>query len=182
MSRYASDLRTTLGRDEAWRVICDYLRSQGFEQKEERGETVWRKGMGLATIPQFVRAVTADGSVHIEAWVSAVAIVPGVYTGEQDLSGFWGWAIKSALKDRVRKLEALLGDQVVSRVSVPSPVQGAPAAAIPPPPGAPAAPAASQAPAAWSADPAGRHELRYWDGSTWTDHVSDGGETSEDPY
>ncbi|MBE7324536.1 DUF2510 domain-containing protein [Nocardioides sp. Y6] len=26
-------------------------------------------------------------------------------------------------------------------------------------------------PAAWHADPFGRHELRYWDGSRWTEHV-----------
>ncbi|TQK69927.1 AIM24 family protein [Nocardioides sp. SLBN-35] len=29
--------------------------------------------------------------------------------------------------------------------------------------------------AAWHPDPTGRHELRYWDGSQWTDHVSDQG-------
>ena len=36
-------------------------------------------------------------------------------------------------------------------------------------------------PAAWLADPGGRHELRYWDGSAWTPHVSDHGVTSVDP-
>jgi len=36
-------------------------------------------------------------------------------------------------------------------------------------------------PATWAADPSGRHELRYWNGSTWTVHVSDGGAQSEDP-
>ncbi len=36
-------------------------------------------------------------------------------------------------------------------------------------------------PAAWLADPSGRHELRYWDGSRWTSSVSDGGEQTEDP-
>lgn len=29
--------------------------------------------------------------------------------------------------------------------------------------------------AGWYADPAGRHEVRYWDGSQWTDNVSDRG-------
>ncbi len=29
--------------------------------------------------------------------------------------------------------------------------------------------------AAWHPDPTGRHELRYWDGTQWTDHVSDNG-------
>lgn len=36
------------------------------------------------------------------------------------------------------------------------------------------------APAGWLADPAGRHELRYWDGVAWTAHVSDAGTPSED--
>ena len=35
--------------------------------------------------------------------------------------------------------------------------------------------------AQWYADPSGRHELRYWDGTAWTDHVSDQGVTSTDP-
>ena len=36
-------------------------------------------------------------------------------------------------------------------------------------------------PARWAADPMGRHELRYWDGKKWTDHVSTGGAVSADP-
>ncbi len=35
--------------------------------------------------------------------------------------------------------------------------------------------------AAWHPDPTGRHELRYWDGSQWTDHVSDNGVQSTSP-
>jgi hypothetical protein len=33
----------------------------------------------------------------------------------------------------------------------------------------------------WQRDPSGRHEYRYWDGSSWTDDVSDAGMTSVDP-
>jgi len=33
----------------------------------------------------------------------------------------------------------------------------------------------------WYKDPDGRHELRYWDGRAWSDHVRDGSETSDDP-
>ena len=36
-------------------------------------------------------------------------------------------------------------------------------------------------PAGWYADPAGRFELRYWDGTAWTEHVSRGGQQSTDP-
>ncbi len=35
--------------------------------------------------------------------------------------------------------------------------------------------------AAWHPDPTGRHELRYWDGTQWSEHVSDGGVQSTSP-
>jgi hypothetical protein len=45
----------------------------------------------------------------------------------------------------------------------------------PPPPPAPGLLAAPDVPAGWRTDPYVRHELRYWDGSSWTAHVSDVG-------
>ena len=36
-------------------------------------------------------------------------------------------------------------------------------------------------PANWYPDPSGRHELRYWDGSRWTEHVASHGRQSTDP-
>jgi hypothetical protein len=35
--------------------------------------------------------------------------------------------------------------------------------------------------ASWLPDPSGAHELRYWNGSAWTEHVSDQGATGQDP-
>jgi hypothetical protein len=35
-------------------------------------------------------------------------------------------------------------------------------------------------PAGWEPDPSGRHEYRYWDGTSWTDDVADQGVTSVD--
>lgn len=37
-------------------------------------------------------------------------------------------------------------------------------------------------PAGWLADPTGRHQHRYWDGTDWTDDVADQGATSVDPF
>src|SRR3712207_9439468 len=34
--------------------------------------------------------------------------------------------------------------------------------------------------ASWLPDPSGSHELRYWNGSAWTEHVSDQGTTGVD--
>ena len=36
-------------------------------------------------------------------------------------------------------------------------------------------------PASWLPDPVGRHELRYWSGSEWTEHVADAGLQGVDP-
>ncbi len=38
----------------------------------------------------------------------------------------------------------------------------------------------STTPANWHPDPMGRHQLRYWDGVKWTEHVSDNGATAID--
>ena len=39
----------------------------------------------------------------------------------------------------------------------------------------------STTPANWHPDPMGRHQLRYWDGNAWTDHISNNGVTGHDP-
>jgi hypothetical protein len=40
--------------------------------------------------------------------------------------------------------------------------------------------AVSSEPPGWYADPARKHELRYWDGLRWTEHVSSSGIASVD--
>jgi uncharacterized RDD family membrane protein YckC len=39
----------------------------------------------------------------------------------------------------------------------------------------------SDNPARWAPDPLSRHQYRYWDGSQWTEHVSDDGVVATDP-
>lgn len=41
--------------------------------------------------------------------------------------------------------------------------------------------AAHAVPAGWHPDPVRRYEMRYWNGRTWTSHVSNRGETLTDP-
>ncbi|MFN8036723.1 MAG: DUF2510 domain-containing protein [Acidimicrobiia bacterium] len=43
------------------------------------------------------------------------------------------------------------------------------------------APPAGVSPARWAADPSGRHQYRWWDGSRWTEHVADDGRPGVDP-
>ena len=51
--------------------------------------------------------------------------------------------------------------------------------AVPQAPSAPAPSAAVQA-GSWHPDPTGRHELRYFDGAQWTEHVSSAGVAGTD--
>jgi putative membrane protein len=48
------------------------------------------------------------------------------------------------------------------------------------PEGGATVPVDSGVPPGWFPDPAGRHEMRYWDGTQWTAHVSDHGVTALD--
>jgi Protein of unknown function (DUF2510) len=97
-------------------------------------------------------------------------------------------AITAALSS-VPGYEVVSGGVAVPGVAMPAaapaaPVPPAAAAAPPPPPppasSTPAPPPPSNKKADWNPDPTGRHELRYWDGNTWTQHVSDQGKTATD--
>jgi len=157
MSRYVRDLPTALSADQAAAASTTYLTAEGFVPKDERGEQVWRKGMGALTAPQFFKVAAADNMVHIEAWMAGMALLPGIYMGEMDpTTGAWGWAVKAVQKKRIQTLEGIL-------------TQGAPGMA--------AQPVAAVAPG-WYPDPHARHELRYWDGSAWTNDVCDAGQVS----
>ena len=169
MSRYANTFRTSLTPAEAQEAVNRYLQGEGFNYLQERGEMVWRKGVGALANPQFLKVeVGADGTVHLEAWTAGVSLIPGVYGGEMDpMHGVFGAGPKMALKPRIRELEKLLGASGPG-TSIESP-------------NAPQQPTAQQPAANWFPDPTGKHERRYWDGTTWTAHVADAGATSEDP-
>jgi Protein of unknown function (DUF2510) len=66
-------------------------------------------------------------------------------------------------------LLALRGQSLLpAPVRTPAPPTAAPTAAAPGGPG-------------WGADPFGRHQWRYWDGTRWTEQVADGATQSTDP-
>ncbi|MDO8879551.1 MAG: DUF2510 domain-containing protein [Coriobacteriia bacterium] len=156
MSRYVNTFKTPLGPEQARQTATQYLQGEGFKYMDERGEMVWRKGVGALANPQFIMCeVSDDGTVRIESWTAGVSLIPGVYGGELDpTQGAFGFAVKAALKPRIRELESRLGGTTG---------------------------AAGTAAAAWYPDPTGRHEMRYWDGAKWTADVADGGTAATDP-
>ncbi|RPF47430.1 hypothetical protein EDD70_0215 [Hydrogenoanaerobacterium saccharovorans] len=93
-------------------VSEDFFAKEGFELDKYKGnEVVWRKGMGLMTSPQFMKLAYQNGNVHLEAWMPKFAL-PGIYFGETGITGAYGWAVKSALKNRVDTLIGLLNQDV----------------------------------------------------------------------
>lgn len=107
MARFMTDFQANRPDDQVRQVVMDYLGKEGFHYTTVKGEPVWKKGMGLMAAPQFVKAECQDGRVHIEAWLK-YALLPGVYVGELGLKGFFGIAIKKALKSRVDTLVQVL--------------------------------------------------------------------------
>src|SRR4051794_6385405 len=74
-----------------------------------------------------------------------------------------------------------MSGQTAATESAPAAAAAPVAAAAPAPAPAPDPAPAPAVPAGWYADPAGRFELRYWDGTTWTEHVSRSGQQFTDP-
>src|SRR2546421_2000297 len=83
---------------------------------------------------------------------------------------------------KIGEIMELLGGGVVASVAVLLALRGQRLVPAPVRP-APAAPAATPAPGTpgWAADPVGRHQRRYWDGSRGTDQGADGSTQSTDP-
>ena len=57
--------------------------------------------------PKFLKYAYVNGVIHIEAWMKT-AWLPGVYTGENAMTGFVGAVPKSAYKKSIEELIGLL--------------------------------------------------------------------------
>lgn len=108
MSRYIRNISTQKDPSETARIVEAFMAREGFSRVRQRGEEVWRRGLGLMTGPQFIKADIAPGAVRLEAWISW-AVLPGVFVGEMGLDGMTGAIPKSRLKARVAELERILG-------------------------------------------------------------------------
>jgi hypothetical protein len=73
--------------------------------------------------------------------------------------------------------EAAAAEPAVAAAAEPSPAPAPEPAPAPAPEPAPVV----TTPAGWYPDPSGRYELRYWDGTQWTEHVARQGQQFTDP-
>lgn len=106
MARYTNTILTGKNVDEINKIVEECMKSAKFKYVNFKGEQVWKKG-GALTAPQFLKVTPNDGGATVEAWLK-FSWVPGVYSGEMDLTGAMGFAIKEMLKKRVNEMESKL--------------------------------------------------------------------------
>lgn len=95
--RSVFDVQTALSKEDAILRAKNFLRKEGFKEKEKNGERVFQNGIGFLTAAKFVRVVApGDGAVCIEGWVKM--------GGEKDLEGVVGIIPKKELKAIIERL------------------------------------------------------------------------------
>ncbi len=116
MSRYTNTFYTNLTFEEFNTIVSQYLTAQGFKQINPNYDQLWKKGVGLLTAPMYIGALynPQNFSVTICAYIK-FALLPGVYIGEMDLTGFFGAVPKSMLKTKVAELEQMLNQTAYNK-------------------------------------------------------------------
>ena len=89
-----------MSQQQVFDTFMSYFQSEGFAYHVEEGEQCLKKGVGLATAPQFVSITALNGVYTLTAWIK-FAVVPGAYVHDMDLNGFTGSIPKGQLKKRV---------------------------------------------------------------------------------
>lgn len=107
MARYIREEQINKPDDFVAFIMNDFLTKNGFSRKEVKGELVWQEGVGMLAPPKFLKYGYANGIIHIEAWMKT-AWLPGVYTGENAMTGFVGAVPKRAYKKNIEDLIGLL--------------------------------------------------------------------------
>jgi hypothetical protein len=94
-----------------------------------------------------------------------------------------GWEVVSITTTTAGRFCAFLRRPTAQRTSVTTATAPTPSTEVGYAAAASAASSPSQpaVPAAWYKDPSGRYEMRYWNGSAWTEHVARGGQQFTDP-
>ncbi|MDR1002934.1 MAG: DUF4190 domain-containing protein [Oscillospiraceae bacterium] len=92
-------------------IANDYFAKEGFKLVDYKGEAVWKRGDGFWVARQYMKVTyAAGGAVRVEAFMR------GMFGGEMDLDGVYGWAVKAKMKKEVETLISLLCQQTGTSV------------------------------------------------------------------
>jgi len=107
MSRYIRHEVLNQPDDFVQYMMNDFLAKHGFEYVEFKGQMVFRAGGGWFEMPKFLVWSYQNGVFHMEAWTRTL-MLPGVYSGENGMTGFYGGLPKKMYKDDLDQLVGLL--------------------------------------------------------------------------
>lgn len=125
MSRYVRHEVLNQPADFVQFMMNDFLTKHGFRLENFKGQMVYRAGGGWFEMPKFLVWGYENGVFHLEAWTRYL-ILPGVYSKEKDLDGFYGAVPKKAYKNDLEQLVALLHQPVGAQQQNMNGTQGMP--------------------------------------------------------
>jgi len=178
-------------------TVTAYLSKEKAEESAESKATEGDDAKPAATVATAAAADTAkdgdgdeDKPVVDPVSVGATAAVLGAAAKEGDAAEApakspvdepAGWAAGTGAAAGAAAATTAPAATTPSAAAAPAAAAATPAATPAAATPAAATPSAAAAPAGWYADPSSRYELRYWDGSQWTEHVSRAGQQFTDP-
>lgn len=109
MSRYKNAMQTPYPAEVYAQPLSQYMTNEGFKLVDYKGQKVWKKGVGIATAPQFFSIQYQGNTIYLDAFLR-YPILPGVYVGEMGITGFFGALPKGLLKTRVHAVEMYIAN------------------------------------------------------------------------
>lgn len=147
-----------------------------------RGETIGPdlidapQGLGEDELVNIMERPTLSANPSVARRLARIIVERGGSTGVSRSELMRDVSKRFLRQQAVVCMDALPSDLIDEMLETCIEQAAASLGAPPPPP-----PPDSQDPPAWRPDPSGRHDLRYWNGNSWTDHVADSGQQGKDP-
>lgn len=69
MARTTIKIQLTMPFDEAERIIKSILTQEGYKEKSQNNEIIWKKGTGLITAMQYIKTEYSSNYVNVSGWV-----------------------------------------------------------------------------------------------------------------
>lgn len=112
MARYVQEIVLNKPDDFVQFMMNDFIHKYDFSLNNWKGEPCYRTGDAFMSGYRYFTWGYQNGVLHLEAWLK------GTFGGEMGLTGFYGWAVKSAYKKDV--------DGFIQLLQQPLPTDGAP--------------------------------------------------------
>lgn len=88
-------------------ILTGFFLANGFKLVKWKGASVWKKGSGWISAPQFFVVNKSEESIVGESWIST-AVLPWVFIGESGLDNQMAFAIKIPMRKLLKEIISLI--------------------------------------------------------------------------